>query len=145
MNATCTALSHAALSPPHRSRPLYLSPVVAGFPSPADDHIDGGIDLNQLLIKNPPATFFVRVDGDSMINAGIVAGDVLIIDRSKRPRHRNIVIAAVDGEFTVKRFMRRGKTIELQAEHPDYPTITVTETQELEIIGVVSGVIRDDP
>ena len=143
MNATCTVLSHAALTPPQHIRPLYLSPVVAGFPSPADDHIDQGIDLNKLLIKNPPATFFVRVDGDSMINAGIVTGDVLVVDRSKRPRHSNIVIAAVNGEFTVKRFCRRGRVIELVAEHPDYPTITVTESHELEIVGVVTGVVRD--
>ena len=83
--------------------PLYASKVQAGFPSPADDFMEGRLDLNQHLVKHPTATFFVRVSGDSMIEAGIHPDDILVVDRSLEPRHGKIVIAALDGELTVKR------------------------------------------
>ena len=84
-------------------RPLFSSGVSAGFPSPADDYIDRQLDLNELLIKKPAATFFIRVAGDSMIGAGIHHDDILIVDRSLEPANNKIVIAVVDGELTVKR------------------------------------------
>jgi DNA polymerase V len=83
--------------------PLFLESVSAGFPSPADDYLENKLDLNQHLIKNPPATFFVRVTGDSMVDAGIYSGDILVVDRSLNPKDGNIVIAVINGELTVKR------------------------------------------
>ncbi len=140
---TLSAASPASLAPNQLHLPLYLSPVVAGFPSAADDHIDQAIDLHELLIKNPPATFYVRVKGDSMIEAGILSGDVLVVDRSLNPVHRKIIIAAVNGEFTVKRLIKRKGRAELHAENKAYPPIILEDDQELEVLGVVTGVIRD--
>ena len=88
-------------------RPLFMCGVSAGFPSPADDYIERLLDLNELLIKNPPATFFVKVAGDSMTGAGINDGDILIVDRSIEATNRKIVIAAVNGELTVKRLVKK--------------------------------------
>ena len=86
-------------------RPLFLVPVSAGFPSPADDYIENQLDLNKHLIKHPAATFFVKVKGDSMIDAGIHSGDILIIDRSLEATDKKVVIAVVDGELTVKNIL----------------------------------------
>ncbi|MDA0859295.1 MAG: translesion error-prone DNA polymerase V autoproteolytic subunit, partial [Verrucomicrobia bacterium] len=86
------------------SLPLFSARVQAGFPSPADDHLERSIDLNEELIRNPAATFFVRVKGESMQDAGIASGDILVVDRSLAPTDRKIVVAMIDGEFTVKRF-----------------------------------------
>jgi DNA polymerase V len=116
--------------------------VEAGFPSPADDHLERGIDLNEELIRNPAATFLVRVKGDSMRDAGIHAGDVLIVDKSLTPTDRKIVVAMIDGNFTVKRFRKRGARVFLEAENPDFSPIEVTEGQELSIFGVVSYIIH---
>jgi DNA polymerase V len=116
--------------------------VNAGFPSPADDHLERSIDLNEELIRNPASTFFVRVTGESMKDAGILSGDVLVIDRSKTPVDRQIVIAMVDGGFTVKRFRKRGDKIFLEAENPDFKPIEVTENQELTIWGAVTYIIH---
>jgi DNA polymerase V len=122
--------------------PLVSASVEAGFPSPADDHLERGIDLNEELIRNPAATFLVRVKGDSMRDAGIHAGDVLIVDKSLTPTDRKIVVAMIDGNFTVKRFRKRGVQVFLEAENPDFPPIEVTEGQELSIFGVVSYIIH---
>ncbi|MBW1794943.1 MAG: translesion error-prone DNA polymerase V autoproteolytic subunit [Deltaproteobacteria bacterium] len=84
-------------------RPLFMVPVAAGFPSPAEDYIEGKLDLNKHLIKHPAATFFVRVTGDSMVDAGIHPGDILIVDRAIEPADKKVVIAIIDGELTVKR------------------------------------------
>jgi len=84
--------------------PLFSARVQAGFPSPADDHLERSIDLNEELIQHPAATFFVRVKGESMHDAGIQSGDILVVDRSLAPTDRKIVVAMIDGEFTVKRF-----------------------------------------
>ena len=123
-------------------RSLFSSGVSAGFPSPAEDYIEQRLDLNELLIQNPSATFFVRVNGDSMIGAGINHDDILIVDRSLEPISGKIVIAIVDGEFTVKRLIKNNDTCRLVAENPDYPPIEITEDSACEIWGVVTSSIN---
>lgn len=122
--------------------PLYESLVAAGFPSPAEDSIDERLDLNEFLIKHPSATFFLRVSGSSMINAGIHHNDLLIVDRSIAPSHGKIVIAALNGELTVKRLHIEKNRIQLLAENPKYPPIEVQEGADLHIWGVVTNVIH---
>ena len=100
------------------------------------------LNINELLINDPPATFLVRVTGNSMENAGIFAGDLLVIDKGLTPRHGSIVIASVDGEFTVKRLYHKDARIALIAENPDYPAIEFQDGNELEVWGVVIGCVR---
>lgn len=116
---------------------FYQSRVQAGFPSPADDYIDGQLNLHELLISNAPATFFVRVQGDSMIEAGIFDGDLLIVDKSLSPHSGSIVIASLDGDFTVKKLVEKNKRYYLQACNKQFPTIDVTERGDFAIWGVV--------
>jgi len=126
----------------HKPLPLFSCSVAAGFPSPADDHLEGSLDLNDHLIKHPSATFFVRVSGDSMIKAGIHHDDILVVDRSLEPRHGKIVIAAVEGQLTVKRLNRdKGKTM-LMPENDDYPPIVIDDDNDMTIWGVVTNVIH---
>jgi DNA polymerase V len=121
---------------------LFLVPVSAGYPSPADDYLDGSLDLNQHLIKHPTATFFVRVAGESMQEAGIHSGDVLIVDRALTPTDGSVIIAVVNGELTVKRLsMRHGKLL-LVPENQQYPPLPITETTAFEVWGVVTYVIH---
>ncbi|MBN1970097.1 MAG: translesion error-prone DNA polymerase V autoproteolytic subunit [Candidatus Delongbacteria bacterium] len=122
--------------------PLYNSSVQAGFPSPADDYIDKKLDLNEYLIKHPAATFFVRVAGDSMINAGIHNNDILIVDRALNPCNGNIVIAVLDGELTVKRLKYEKSKVYLEPENPKYPVLEVYDESQFEIWGVVTNVIH---
>lgn len=122
--------------------PLYLSPVEAGFPSPADDFLDRRLDLHKFLVRNESATFFLRAHGESMINAGIHDGDLLVVDRSESAGHNRIVIAAVDGELTVKRLIRRRNRVLLAPENPDYPEIDITEHEYVHIWGVVTYVVH---
>ena len=122
--------------------PLYGCPVSAGFPSPADDYIEGQLDLNRHLIRNPAATFFVRADGHSMIGAGIHDGDILIVDRSLNPADGSIVVAAVDGEMTVKRISRRDGRAYLEPENAAYPPIELTEGRDVWVWGVVVHVVH---
>lgn len=122
--------------------PLVSASVEAGFPSPADDHMERGIDLNEELIRNPAATFLIRVQGESMRDAGIHSGDTLIVDRSVTPYDRQIVVAMIDGEFTVKRFRKRNGKIYLEAENPAFDPIEVGENQELTIWGSVTYIIH---
>lgn len=122
--------------------PLFLERVSAGFPSPAADYEEGRLDLNRYLIKNPPATFFVRVAGDSMIGAGIHPGDLLVVDRSLEPRDKNVVIAALNGELTVKRIRIRRKKIYLEAENEIYASREVSAEADFEVWGVVTNVIH---
>lgn len=122
--------------------PLFTCPVSAGFPSPAEDYIEGKLDLNQHLIKNPVATFFVRVTGDSMIGVGIHSGDLLIVDRSLEPRDNKVVIAVVDGELLVKRIRIRKRKVYLVAENPDYPPLAIAPEMDFQIWGVVTNVIH---
>lgn len=122
--------------------PLYGSSVRAGFPSPADDYIESTLDLNEYLIKHPAATFLVRASGDSMIHAGIHSGDILVVDRSIEATHGKIVIAALNGELTVKRLSRQHGQVKLVAENPEFPAIDITEEQDVVIWGVVTNVIH---
>lgn len=122
-------------------RPLFLSPVVCGFPSPAQDYIEQTIDLNQLCIEHPAATFYVRASGHSMVQAGINDGDLLIVDRAIKASHGAIVLACLDGEFTVKRLQERPFPALLPA-NPEFPPITLHDGQELEIFGVVTFVLH---
>ena len=121
---------------------LYESKVAAGFPVPASDFTEGKLDLNQYLIKNPSATFFVRVSGDSMLGAGIHPDDILIVDRSLTPTNGKIVIAVLDGDLTVKRLRQDGKQIYLMPENPNFQPITVNDDADFQIWGVVTNVIH---
>jgi len=121
---------------------LYSGRIAAGFPSPADDYADERIDLNHHLIRHKEATFFLRVQGDSMLGAGIHDGDLLIVDRALTATDGKVVIAALDGELTVKRLSVRGETVCLVPENPAYPIIEVTREQDLVIWGVVTNVIH---
>ena len=121
--------------------PFYETKLPAGFPSPAEEYLGETIDLNSHLISNKTATFFARVEGDSMIDAGIIEGDLLIIDRSKNHVQDSIVIAAIDGEFTVKRLCLKSG-IRLMPENPNYEPITMAGDLELKIWGVVTGLVR---
>jgi DNA polymerase V len=123
-------------------RPLFSCGVTAGFPSPAEDYIDQRLDLNELLIENPAATFFVRVAGDSMTGAGINHGDILIVDRSLEPVSGKIVIAVISGELTVKRLRIDEQRCLLVAENPDYGPLEVSPETGCEIWGVVTSVIH---
>jgi len=122
--------------------PLFSYRIAAGFPSPADDYVEERIDLNRHLIRHKEATFFLRVQGDSMINAGIHDGDMLIVDRAIEPVSGKIVIAALDGELTVKRLSTSRGMVRLLPENPDYPVIEIGTEQELVIWGVVIHVIH---
>ncbi|HHH84583.1 MAG TPA: translesion error-prone DNA polymerase V autoproteolytic subunit [Firmicutes bacterium] len=117
--------------------------VSAGFPSPADDYTEGPLDLNEHLVRHPAATFFVRVQGESMVNAGIHSGDLLIVDRALEPGHRKIVLAVLDGEFTVKRLIERGGRLYLYPENPAYKPVEITEENRFEVWGVVTAVIHE--
>jgi DNA polymerase V len=122
--------------------PLQNCKIEAGFPSFAEDHIGENIDLNQHLIKHPAATFFVRVSGNSMIGAGIFDNDLLIVDRSLNPTNGKIVIAAVDGQLTVKRLIIKEDKILLVAENEEYPPIIIDQELSLHIWGVVTHSIH---
>lgn len=122
--------------------PIFLESVSAGFPSPADDYLEGKLDLNEHLVRNPASTFFVRVTGDSMLNAGIFSGDILVVDRSLNPKDGNVIIAALDGELTVKRLsMLKGK-IALLPENSVYKQIDIKPEMNFEVWGVVTNVIH---
>ena len=122
--------------------PIFLGRLPAGFPSPADDYLEGKLDLNRHLIKHPAATFFVRVTGDSMIGAGIHSGDLLVVDRSLEPIDRNVVVAVLDGELTVKRLFKQNGVLRLLPENLNYQPIEITPQQTIEIWGVVTSVIH---
>ncbi len=123
-------------------RPLFLSEVPAGFPSPADDYIEQKLDLNRHLIKHPAATYFVRVSGDSMIEAGIHSKDILIVDRALEPKDKSVIIAVLNGELTVKRFRNIEGKVFLYPENKNYAPIPITEETNFENWGVVTYVIH---
>lgn len=123
-------------------RPLYLVPVAAGFPSPAEDYIEGTLDLNRHLIKHPAATFFVKVTGDSMINAGIHPHDTLIVDRAIDAVDKKVVIAVLNGELTVKRLRIKNNEFYLVPENKNYPVIKIEKDTDFQIWGVVTNVIH---
>ena len=146
-----------------RTKAKVSGSVVAGFPSPAEQYLEPPLDLNELLVKRPAATFFVRVQGDSMIGAGIHDGDLLVVDRSLRPADGDVIIASVDGDFTVKtlrlgngergmgngeRGMGNGKgrmgngEVRLVAANPNYPDIVLKSGQEMDYFGKVTACIH---
>ncbi len=122
--------------------PLYISRIKAGFPSPAEDYLDKKLDLNEHLIKHPASTFFVKVKGDSMTGAGINSGDILIVDRSLEPKDKRIIVAVVNGDFTVKRVSKNKDKLFLLAENPKYPSIEIKDGMDFEVWGVVIHVIH---
>jgi DNA polymerase V len=122
--------------------PLFTGKVAAGFPSPADDYIEKTLDLNDLLVKKPAATFFVRAEGESMLGAGIHPNDILVVDRSIDPVPGKVVICALNGELTVKRLKSCAGQLLLAAENPDYPDISLGEEMDMVIWGVVTNVIH---
>lgn len=122
--------------------PLYNSRPQAGFPSPGDDSVERILDINDLVVKNPASTFFVRVEGDSMIGAGIFSGDVLVVDRSIIPKDGSIVLAAVYGEMLVKRLKAIGDTHTLISENKNYKPIEVAGSDDCFIWGVIVGSVR---
>ena len=127
---------------PKLAIPLFSSTVAAGYPSPAEDHIEDTLDLNDYMVQRPDSTFMLRVEGESMKNIGIMPDDILVVDRSLAAAHKKIVIAAVDGELTVKRLYQRGGLIKLLPENPAYPEIPIESESDLVIWGVVIGSFR---
>lgn len=135
-------LHAVALDPSPLPLPLAGRMVPAGFPSPADDYLEGEIDLARLLVERPAATFLMRVSGHSMSGAGILDGDYVVVDRSLEARSGHVVVAVVTGEMTIKRLRVTGGRTLLQAEHPDYPVVVLGEDYPAELWGVVVGVVR---
>ena len=133
----CTIVGKAAELTLLQEIPLYGCPVKAGFPSPADDWLEGRIDLNKHYVSNAHATYFLRVSGDSMKGAGILDGDVICVDTSLEAKDKDIVIAVVNGDLTCKRLLLKGKKTYLAPENDDYPTIELDSSDELEIWGIV--------
>lgn len=119
--------------------PLF-GPIAAGFAAPVEEHAEEQITLENYLVKNKNSTFLLRVKGDSMINAGIHEGDLVLVDKSKSPKPNDIVVGVMDGEFTLKRLKREKGKVYLQAENPDYPDLYAIE--ELQVAGVVVGLVR---
>jgi DNA polymerase V len=142
------------ITPPHHSvmlpawgrqptrLPLFSHKVAAGFPSPADDYIEGRLSLDEYLIQHKEATFFVRAKGNSMVGAGIFDGDLLVVDKSLTPASGDIVIAVVDGDMTVKRLIKRGDIITLKPENPRFKEIEFKDGQELQVWGVVTSTTK---
>jgi DNA polymerase V len=122
--------------------PLFVGKVAAGFPSPADDYVDKNLDLNELLVQKPAATFFVKAQGESMLGAGIHNNDILVVDRSIDPIAGKIVVCALNGELTVKRLSHENSRWQLKAENPNYPDIEIYENLDMVIWGVVTNVIH---
>jgi len=122
--------------------PMAASKVRAGFPSPADDFAQTRIDIAKLLIFHPSCTYFLKLAGDSMIGAGLFDGDLLVVDKYMRPKHGDIVVAELDGEFTCKRYLCRNGTFLLHPENPTYPDIRPKPEQTIEIWGVVTSSVK---
>ena len=131
-----------AEEPVRTERPLAVCTMPAGFPSPAQDYLDTSLDLNEYLIRNKTATFYFRVSGQSMRNAGIDHGDLLVVDRSITPKHGHIVVATVDGDFTVKKLYKRAGVIELRPANPDFDPIKLGDGEELIVWGVVTSAVH---
>lgn len=121
--------------------PLFGDRVPCGFPSPAQDYVEQRIDLNELMVQHPSATYFVKSSGDSMADAGIGEGDLLVVDSSRKAEHGDIVIAAVDGEFTVKR-LQLHPVVMLKPENSAYTPILIGSEDHLEVFGVVTYIVK---
>ena len=124
------------------SIPLFLERVSAGFPSPAEDYVEKTLDLNELCIQHPASTFFVRVQGESMVEAGILPDDVLVVDRSLRAKHGDIIIASLESEMTVKQLHLTPPPVRLSPRNPAYQPIIIEADMVLEVFGVVTNVVR---
>ena len=122
---------------------VYLNSVCAGFPSPANDYLEGEIDLNRYLIKNPLATFIVKSQGNCMLQAGIHSGDLLIVDRSIKPKNHSIVIASIDGDLTVKRIKVSGKNFLLSSDNKGHSNVKINNESDIFIWGIVTKVIHN--
>lgn len=123
-------------------QPLMLTPISAGFPSPAEDKVDVNLNLHSMMVTRPEATFFMRVEGDSMKNAGISSGDIAVVDRSLEPKNGQAVVAFIDGDFTLKRFKKDGGRGWLIPENESYTPIEVTEDSDFQIWGVVTFIVK---
>ena len=122
--------------------PLASTSAACGFPSPADDYMDRPLDFNDLLVKNPAATFAVRISGESMRDKGLYPGDIAVVDRARSAVSGSIVLGLVGGEFTIKTYRMKSDGIVLEAANPDFPDIVITEASAFEVWGVVTGIIR---
>lgn len=122
--------------------PFFSCFVSAGFPSPADDHLQNKIDLNDHLVKHPAATFFVRVQGESMRDANVHDGDILVVDKAEQATHNKIVIAILNGEYVCKRLYKRNGVIRLLPANPSYQPVEITEGMDFEIWGVVMHILH---
>ncbi|MBN9378106.1 MAG: peptidase S24 [Chlamydiales bacterium 38-26] len=127
---------------PQSSVPLFQENVSAGFPSPAENYIENSLDLNDLMIKHPASTFFVRVQGDSMNGAGISTGDILVVDKALEASSGRIIVAIINGEFTVKRLMINAKGVFLEPANPKYRSLVISEEMDFQVWGVVTYVIH---
>jgi DNA polymerase V len=134
---TCLA-STRGFAPSESTAPIYSALVAAGFPSPADDHLEGKLDLHELMVKRPAATFFCKADGDSMTGAGIHSGDLLVVDRSVQPHDGDVVVATLDGGLTVKTLRKVDDGWELASANPNYPSFPVDPDDGVQIWGVVT-------
>ncbi|SFI82383.1 LexA family transcriptional regulator [Nitrosomonas sp. Nm34] len=135
--STLPILQRAKLNPPFCAVPLLQFRIPAGFPSPAEDYKQKSLDINDYLVRNKASTYFFRVVGDSMTGAHIHDGDMLVVDRSIKPKHGHIVLAVINNEYTVKRLYSHNGVIELHAANPAYPPIRFRENEELQVWGVV--------
>ena len=122
--------------------PMFVDSVQAGFPSPAEDYMDLDLNLQDHLIQNSSATFCVRAVGESMKGAGIQSGDIMLVDKSLTPKNRSIVLAVIDGEFTVKRVNVSEKELYLMPENENFPPIKITEEMDFQVWGVVTYIIH---
>jgi DNA polymerase V len=131
-----------AMGKPPISLPLFGHKVPAGFPSPADDYIEGRLSLDEHLVRHKESTFFVRAKGNSMVGAGIFDNDLLVVDKSLDASSGDIVIAVIDGELTVKRLIKRGGKVILKPENARYKEIELQDGQELQVWGVVTSTVK---
>ena len=121
---------------------FYSNPVCAGFPSPAEDHMDISLDINEYLVKHPSSTFYIYVKGDSMINSGICDGDLMVVDRSLEAHSNNIVVAVINGEFTVKKIKKKGNKVYLIPDNKNYRPILLDDNIDFQVWGVVTHSIH---
>lgn len=141
LQTTLLPIAPAAIDPPRRPRPISAALVQLGFPSPAEDFADDALDLNELLIRNEPATFFYRAAGWSMLQAGICDGDILAVDRSVHPIDGDLVLAVWDGNAPACKILRvRGDHLELHSANPEQAPIVLTADSDIEVFAVVAVV-----
>lgn len=142
MSVMIDAAIAPALEPLACEFPLILHKISAGFPSPAADYVEKSLDLNTFMVQHKEASFFFRVSGESMSGAGILDDDIVLVDRSLNAGHGDIVLAVIDGEYTLKKLFKKWGRVELHPENPAYSPIILNDGNELQIWGVVVGVVR---